>query len=972
MLLLLSLTYSSPTIDGVVGTDWASDEVVAWNTVSASWSGYELDTLYVTWDAESLYIGIEGSINASDGNVVLVYLDTDFGSDDTTSGFNDRWDFNDESGNLDQAITGKFPQAVPISGFYADWVIGTKDQNSVNPGNTSDYAGLRQIEYPQRTDFWWFSECHVAATTGGDVEIAIAWERLDIDTGAVLGMFVVIKNWDGDYISNQCLPEDGSPGVVNAVVTIPVDADSDGIPDSNVSPSDISSIVTTSPYTYHIPSVDGAVAEGDSDWNANEHVLENTTTNNWKGNSLSDLYVTWDRYDLFIGVRDTIQNSGNAFLLYLDIDFDADKNDSGFCSASDVADNTGTLDDAITGTYPDTVEIGGFLADWVLGETWARSLTGFESPNDSSGLRKIEDPGDFWWYSVPLRITAGGDLEAKIPWDNLFGKGRGFVDTGAVLALFCVIKDGTGDNISNEALPDDPDPTRINCIWVIPIDQDSNGIPDEGVTPEAEGYVLSTPYVLLSDSTEPPRNELTAEDSFRIWIYADPSYSSVDIEVIKNDTDTFYVDAAYLDPSTHANPEVYVGKDTFECQWYAVIPEESLDVQDLLMVQARAWNASGDTVKSGNYKGKYTTAWVRTGVSMDSLTTYHTLRTDCSMEDWRSNEELGYDNPAYYNITWDSLYIYVNFHGFNPDYQKLNIAFDVNPGSDTGTSKTWSGAYFPDPTLRPDYVVQIDATSQPYPKVWVSRALPYPQDGWETAADSSRWMNWVEKVSFGFAEVRIPRSFFNGELDPDDDMAVFMWIEDTNLDVWSSFPLQNADETDDPDPENLDVPMEYAAYWSSTGRGVNPSDFDVLEVTLTFFNARVTDKGVMLSWRGSSRVRWWRLSRDGKEWMFDGGEREYSFLDRWVEKGRKYVYILENSEGEKRMLEVLVGGRERRRIKNMVKNEIDLKMKERYEIFDVAGRKVMRGEGRKVDVSRLPCGIYWIRTESLKEKFIKL
>ena len=55
-----------------------------------------------------------------------------------------------------------------------------------------------------------------------------------------------------------------------------------------------------------------------------------------------------------------------------------------------------------------------------------------------------------------------------------------------------------------------------------------------------------------------------------------------------------------------------------------------------------------------------------------------------------------------------------------------------------------------------------------------------------------------------------------------------------------------------------------------------------------------------------------------------------------------------------------------------LKNEIDLKMKERYEIFDVAGRKVMRGEGRKVDVSRLPCGIYWIRTESLKEKFIKL
>jgi len=89
----LSNSYNTPTIDGRVTTDpaaddWESDEL-AWRDPNNDnrWgpSDGDLVDLYVTWDADSLYVGVKTTNGPSSyGNGYLVYIDTDAQVEDAT------------------------------------------------------------------------------------------------------------------------------------------------------------------------------------------------------------------------------------------------------------------------------------------------------------------------------------------------------------------------------------------------------------------------------------------------------------------------------------------------------------------------------------------------------------------------------------------------------------------------------------------------------------------------------------------------------------------------------------------------------------------------------------------------------------------------------------------------------------------------------------------------------------------------
>lgn len=656
--------------------------------------------------------------------------------------------------------------------------------------------------------------------------------------------------------------------------------------------------------------------------------------------------------------------------MYIDRDFSSGDT-IGFNGKGDLSDNTGTLDNAITGSMPDTVEIPGFYADIVVGETNARSTTILDAPNDSSGIRVIENSADFAWHSATIRISSGGDMEIAVPWNTIFSKGYGYVDTGAVLGIFTVIKSGDGDYISNQALPEDPTTDCINYVLVLPIDPDSNGIPDIGLTPTYQFYVQSTPYIMFSDSTEPPRDKVNHLDSLKVWIYADTSYDSVIFKLTIEEKGTGYYRANFIDPLTNINPVAIVGMDTFECNWYAVVPAESLEYQNTIIGEAIGVDMSvNDTVYSNNFRGDYKRAYLRTGISKNKTNPFHTLRTDCSMEDWRSNEILGTDNPCVFNFTFDSLYFYANWNGFNPDMQKMNIAFDIDPGTNSGDTAVWSGARFTGNNL-PDYVVQLDATGS-LPRVFVSKATT--DKTWEPAADSSTWDNWVEKVDFGFGEVRIPRSFFEGNCEPKDTIGIFMWVENTSGDVWASFPLENDDSQDDLNPLNTDVILGYEAVYYGTDDGDSIQDYTVLSVALLNYSIYVQNFKVYIVWECGKNYDGFLIKRNNALLTILPGNTE-TYVDEPLPGRYRYEVLgehggrLEYLFGKTITIESSIPTLQSTIVKDyLIINGMD---NFKYTIYDITGRKISQGTcvGRRIDVSSLPLGVYYLRIEQFLLRF---
>jgi hypothetical protein len=219
-------SYNSPLIDGYVNftpADWDSNEVaIPDSPTDSKWAGNEIDSVLVTWDADSLYIGYVYVVN---NNAMIVLIDAGTGIGDS--------DIN----NLDW-----YPRNFRLGDGKAEIIIA---------GWNAGMPGVRRIISDGQTRDM-SASCHVAnsAQSGvkGAAEVAIPWSAIyelgggKIKPGVFLRVVAFIAGGD-HYGGCDSAPDnpgiDGGPGPVtlsNFFFAF-CDRNSDGIPDQGFPPS---------------------------------------------------------------------------------------------------------------------------------------------------------------------------------------------------------------------------------------------------------------------------------------------------------------------------------------------------------------------------------------------------------------------------------------------------------------------------------------------------------------------------------------------------------------------------------------------------------------------------------------------------------------------------------------------------------------------------------------------------------------
>ncbi len=212
--------YNSPTVDGVISVspdDWDADELAGEDSVGDSpWAGNDLHRLWLTWDAENLYLGIEYSIS---NNAMIVYVET--GESGGVSDFSSERGY---GGAFPRNIT--FPDSVGVDLMVASWNGEGPYVYTLSADESADITG----------------GCRVATGDSYEQEVSIPWSEIYPDEtgivrpGARLLIVAVIAGGD-DWGAADALPDnpsvDGGEGPHNLTryIEITVDSDGDGIPD---------------------------------------------------------------------------------------------------------------------------------------------------------------------------------------------------------------------------------------------------------------------------------------------------------------------------------------------------------------------------------------------------------------------------------------------------------------------------------------------------------------------------------------------------------------------------------------------------------------------------------------------------------------------------------------------------------------------------------------------------------------------
>ncbi|MCK4511118.1 carboxypeptidase regulatory-like domain-containing protein, partial [bacterium] len=235
----LSNSYNTPTIDGRVSTeegDWQTDEL-AWQDPNNDnrWgsSDGDLVDLYVTWDADSLYVGVKTTNGPSTlGNGYLVFIDTD-AQDGIT-------------GATDMGSADFYERKIRFSTMGADVVMGLW---SFEVGN----HGIRHCSDPTNTTV--IDETYIQINPGlQHIEFGIDWNgifglgRAEVPPGTTLRVICAVVGGDGSGAydalptsstgveSNGATPWDDYTDL-DVYVEFPVDANGDGVPDEGYPPN---------------------------------------------------------------------------------------------------------------------------------------------------------------------------------------------------------------------------------------------------------------------------------------------------------------------------------------------------------------------------------------------------------------------------------------------------------------------------------------------------------------------------------------------------------------------------------------------------------------------------------------------------------------------------------------------------------------------------------------------------------------
>ena len=214
------------TVDGDL-SEWDPAFMVAINDIESNWDPdiNGIAYLYVGFDQNLLYIGIEGDVEAA--NYILGYLDVDFPLATGPADMSTLAD-NDASGDLDDALSNVLN--VLVDGFGADFAFGSQGMTSYSAGGDlgdSKFVGWRELS--PTDDFGWLQGAVVCGDQALEASISLGtlFGNGVQDGAKSLALFAKLANKYGgfDGISNQTLPEyydADAPEAVGEVVVIDV------------------------------------------------------------------------------------------------------------------------------------------------------------------------------------------------------------------------------------------------------------------------------------------------------------------------------------------------------------------------------------------------------------------------------------------------------------------------------------------------------------------------------------------------------------------------------------------------------------------------------------------------------------------------------------------------------------------------------------------------------------------------------
>ena len=235
---LVAKTYNTPNINGrvqVSSEDWDSDELAHRDPDNDNrWgsSDGDLVDLYVTWSADSLYVGIK-TVNGPGGygNGYLLFIDTDAQ--------------NGITGATDFSSADFYARAITFSTMGADVIMGgwnlppTFDvKHCSDPTSTSDVEGV-------------YTSCNPGFK---HIEAAFSWNGLFglgegvVPEGTTLRFIAAVVGGDGsgayDALPTSSTGSESDGGTpwnattdLDKYVEIPIDQDADGVPDVGYPPS---------------------------------------------------------------------------------------------------------------------------------------------------------------------------------------------------------------------------------------------------------------------------------------------------------------------------------------------------------------------------------------------------------------------------------------------------------------------------------------------------------------------------------------------------------------------------------------------------------------------------------------------------------------------------------------------------------------------------------------------------------------
>lgn len=226
-------TYRKPTIDGSVNlssTDWTIDWRVAvdsdtdsyWWDRSTGIVNNEMKNLYVTWDSDSLYIGLNYYINDVN-NTSMIYIDAIKDSG--------RTNFNSTQGWIgDYPKNNRFRSTDGMDIFIAAY--------NKNAPSTFFVIGNQSLNITNKT-------VGVRGADGNDLEISISFNEIyGLGSGLVQPnaqlKFVALASGGHDYGSGDAIPDnqdvngDAGPDSLTNLAIVELDKNGDGIPDPTV------------------------------------------------------------------------------------------------------------------------------------------------------------------------------------------------------------------------------------------------------------------------------------------------------------------------------------------------------------------------------------------------------------------------------------------------------------------------------------------------------------------------------------------------------------------------------------------------------------------------------------------------------------------------------------------------------------------------------------------------------------------